>query len=361
MKVTDQTLMEQLRITPREIRRRKEYFEFTEDDAKKLEALRPVIADNIDGIVKEFYERIISFDEMARVIGDAESLRRLKNHQRNYVLTLFDGQYDEEYVHARLRVGLVHRRIGVSPKYYLSAVDNLSSALRQFLSAASEKDCPSCVSGMDAVSKVLMFDLTLIFDTYIGSLIQEAERSKEELEEYAQSLETEIAKRTEMRRDQARHDGLTDLLNQHSFYDELKRELSRGQRRGHCTSLIYFDLDGFKQMNDTKGHKRGDEILVAVSEAMQSVVREADLTARYGGDEFCIILPETTLEQAGEVASRLHEAIRASVDESAITCSTGIAISTPEKLMTADLLVRAADTAMYEAKKVPGFALRMAT
>ncbi len=361
MKVTDQTLMEQLRITPREIRRRKEYFGFSEEDAGALEALRPVVAENIDGIVESFYGHIVGVDEMARVIGDAESLRRLRLYQRNYVLSLFDGKYDEEYVHSRLRVGLVHKRIGVSPKYYISAVHNLSATLRAFVAAAAQKDCPGCTAGMNAVDKILMFDLTLVFDTFIGGLMQEAERSREELEEYSLSLEEEIAKRTESLREQARLDGLTGLLNQHSFYDELRRELSRGQRRGHYTALIYFDLDGFKELNDKEGHRRGDEVLVAVSGAVRSAIREADLAARYGGDEFCVVLPETTMEQAEEIGGRLLEAIRTGVGPADIACSVGIAASTPKEPRDAASLVKAADAAMYRAKEVAGFTMRTAS
>ena len=130
MKTSDQTLIEQLKITKREIERRKEYLYLSEADISALVSLRELIGDNIDEIVEKFYEKILPFNEMDRVIGDAETLRRLKNHQRNYILSLFDGQYDEDYVHSRLRVGVVHKRIGVDPKFYVSAVYNLSAILR---------------------------------------------------------------------------------------------------------------------------------------------------------------------------------------------------------------------------------------
>ena len=89
MKTTDQTLIEQLKISKREIERRKEYLNFTDSDIKALTSLKAIVSDNIDDIVSTFYERILPFDEIDRVIGDAETLHRLKNYQRNYILTLF--------------------------------------------------------------------------------------------------------------------------------------------------------------------------------------------------------------------------------------------------------------------------------
>ena len=360
MKTTEQTLIEQLRITRREIARRKEYIGFTEADVKTLVSLKELIATHIEEITEEFYKMIVPFEEMDRIIGDAETLLRLKNYQRNYILSLFDGQYDEEYVQSRLRIGVVHKRIGVGPKYYVSSIHNLSSLLRKIVSSNSKNDCKSCVSGLGAIEKILMLDLSLTFDTYINSLMDEAKRSREEMEDYAESLEVVISKRTELLSEQARQDGLTGLLNQRSFYEELRKELSRAQRRNHDTVLVYFDLDGFKKLNDSQGHKRGDEILVATADAMRSVLRICEIAARYGGDEFCIILPESTISEAEQVCQKICEAIKSSTHDTGISCSMGIAIAPPEKAMDANTLVKMADKAMYQAKKEPGFAIRIA-
>lgn len=358
MKTTDQTLIEQLKITRQEIKRRKEFFNITEEDTSVLLSLRKLIADNIDEIVEEFYNKILTFQEMDRVIGDAETLHRLKNYQRNYIMSLFDGQYDEEYVHSRLRVGVVHKRIGVEPKFYVSAVHNLITILRDVISSHSKNNCHTCVSGLTAIEKVIMFDLSLTFDTYINSLMDEARRSREELEHYTESLEEVISERTKLLKIQAHYDGLTNLLNQRSFYTELRKELSRGQRRNHSTVLIYFDLDGFKKLNDSQGHKRGDEVLVAVARSMKNTLRKNEISARYGGDEFCIILPEGTLQEAEQLCQRLCEVIKESTADTGISCSMGIAISSPENNYDANLLVKKADKAMYEAKKEPGFSIK---
>lgn len=360
MKTTAQTLIEQLKISKHEIERRKEYLDFTEIDVLTLTSLKDLIVKNIDDIVDNFYKKILPFDEIDRVIGDAETLKRLKNYQRNYILNLFSGHYDEDYVHSRLRVGVVHKRIGLDPKFYVSAVHNLSTILRELVSSQNKNDCHSCVSSLAAIEKIIMFDLSLTFDTYIYSLMDETKRSKDELENYTESLEEIISERTKLLKEQARHDGLTNLLNQRSFYEELRKELSRGERRNHSTVLIYFDLDGFKKLNDSQGHKRGDETLIAVSESIKNSLRENEISARYGGDEFCVIIPEGSLEEAKQICKRLCKVMEESTKGTGISCSMGIAISSQENNFDADSLVKEADKAMYVAKKEPGFSIKIA-
>ena len=360
MGTTKHTLLEQLRMTKNEIARRKEYLSFTNEDCKTLFSLKQTITDNIVEIIDEFYKRIIIFSEMDHIIGDAETLQKLKNHLRNYILSLFDGQYDEDYVHSRLRVGVVHKRIGVSPKYYLTAAHNLSIILRAIISRDKGTGPPNCQESLISLEKILTFDLSLIFDTYINSLMEEARRSKEELEQYTESLEEVIAERTKDLKEQARYDGLTGLLNQQYFYIELRKELARSHRRGHCTTLIYFDLDGFKQVNDNQGHNKGDQLLVTVAETLRKTTRENEMAARYGGDEFCIIMPESTSQEALLLSRRICDALKASMNDTGVTCSVGIASSTPDRFLDANTLVKISDKAMYAAKKEKGFAIHVA-
>lgn len=360
MGTTDQTLLDQLKLTRKEISRRKEYFNFTQKDLEALSSLREIVADKIEQIVEEFYKHIIPFNEMDLLIGDSDTLEKLKNYQRTYILSLFDGHYDEDYVHSRLRIGVVHKRIGVAPKYYVSAVFNLSSILRKTIAGMHNKNCQLCVNQLEVIDKILMFDLSLIFDTYIHSLMDEVKRSRTELESYTESLEAIIADRTRLLKDQARHDGLTGLLNQHYFYEELRRELSRSQRRGHSTCLIYFDLDGFKKLNDTKGHREGDRVLVNVAQAMKESIRQGEILARYGGDEFCVIMPESDTDDANSLCKRICQLIESHTEGLGISCSMGIAISTIDMFLDAPNLVKKADEAMYAAKQEEGFSIKIA-
>ncbi|HCY83958.1 MAG TPA: GGDEF domain-containing protein [Desulfobacteraceae bacterium] len=352
---TDKTLMEQMKISGREIRQRKALLGFGPEDVEALKSLKKKVTDTIEVIVANFYEKILNFDEMDRLIGDAGSLSRLKNYQRNYILTLFDGEYGEEYVHSRLRVGMVHRRIGLDPQYYIAAVHHLKAILQEVVIQGAGKNCVNCGHSMASLDKIIMFDLTLIVDTYIDSLMEDARHSRHKLAEYIQSLEETVAERTKSLAEQARHDGLTGLLNQHAFYQELKRELIRSNRLDSSVTLLYFDLDGFKALNDTQGHQAGDEVLKKVADAVTGITRRNEITARYGGDEFCIILPESIENDGRNVAGRVFEVLEKALEGSGVSCSIGIAASTPQSPLDADALVKAADQAMYLAKRSEGF------
>ena len=362
MKLTDQNLGEQLKLTDREIRRRLELFAITQQDIDELVAMKPVVAANINVLVEAFYAGQVEVAEIARRIGDAETLSRLKKHMARYLLTMFDGEYGMEYVLSRLRIGLVHKRIGVPPKLYVPSFRNLFTRLRTVILGNNPSECGGCRHRMDALEKIMLFDLELVFDTYIHSLLEELDHGKKELEEYAESLEETVAKRTEQLARLASRDGLTGLLNQRSFYEELRREIAHTLRTDGEMALLYMDLDGFKAVNDTKGHRRGDEILIGVAEVIRRVVRAEDIPARYGGDEFCIILPHSGTANAQEAAHRLIEAFdkEADLKEAGVTLSIGIAAGASTELRDADLLVKMADAAMYRSKKIPGHAITIA-
>ena len=125
MKRTDLTLLEQMRISEIDITRRKELIGFTDQDIKNLINTKALIEEKIDDIVDEFYGIQTAIDEISLLIGDADTLERLQAAQKQYVLDLFNGFYDMEYVNNRLRIGMVHKRIGVEPRLYLSAVVTL--------------------------------------------------------------------------------------------------------------------------------------------------------------------------------------------------------------------------------------------
>ncbi|WP_034602743.1 GGDEF domain-containing protein [Maridesulfovibrio frigidus] len=355
MKPTDLTLNEQLRITSHEIAKRKGLLDISDEDAKILLDTKPIIISDLDTIVEDFYDILVEVEGVAQVIGDAESLYRLKNHLRGYLRSLFDAQYDIHYVQSRLRIGLVHKRIGVPPKLYIAAYKILSGILQDRLrTTKSDEPCKICIQRYKALEKLMLFDLVLVFDTYIQGLVNEVNRSREDLEVYARDLEFTVAERTQQLAEQANKDGMTSLYNQRSFFEHMRKELARAQRRAERFSLCYLDLDHFKQANDTKGHKYGDAVLINVAKAMGQILREEDVAARYGGDEFCIMLPQTTSDMAKSVCNRLTKAFSEMDQECRVTMSIGIAEFIPDMDIDADTLIKKADKAMYASKKQSG-------
>lgn len=147
-------------------------------------------------------------------------------------------------------------------------------------------------------------------------------------------------------------DDLTQLYNRRYFDDKLKEEIERAQRYGRPLSLIMNDIDHFKKFNDTYGHQKGDEVLQVVAKILRDKTRYNDINCRYGGEEMVIILPETTLEEAGEVAEHLRVMVMEGAEEEAgvhITISMGVSCITPE-VDTPEKLIHTADAALYTAK-----------
>ncbi|MFO1540354.1 MAG: diguanylate cyclase domain-containing protein [Chloroflexota bacterium] len=148
--------------------------------------------------------------------------------------------------------------------------------------------------------------------------------------------------------ERAATDPLTGLRNHGAFRDELAGAIARGTPFG----LLMIDLDDFKSWNDTHGHESGNRLLRAVAEALAAACRETDRVYRYGGDEFAIILPDTTGASAVEVAERLPRAVRAASDDR-VACSIGIALH-PADAADAEGMIGAADAACYVAKRAGG-------
>jgi diguanylate cyclase (GGDEF)-like protein len=152
----------------------------------------------------------------------------------------------------------------------------------------------------------------------------------------------------------AQHDGLTGLPNRAQFTERLELEVKRSRRTGESFALMYIDLDGFKQVNDTLGHQYGDKLLAAFSARLLDIVRESDLAARVGGDEFAIILPTIdTLDGLTQFAQRLKVAIREPYEvqgrDTCLNASIGMALF-PDDAEGLDDLIRVVDLRMYEDK-----------
>lgn len=152
-----------------------------------------------------------------------------------------------------------------------------------------------------------------------------------------------------------RTDPLTGLANRRTLEQTLEREVARAARFGAPLAVVLFDLDHFKRVNDTYGHRVGDAVLTAASGVLAADVRTIDLAGRYGGEELMLVLPETDLEGARVVAERVRasiEALEVLAGDSrvAVTVSAGCAVLSLPRVGDVDTLVRAADDALYRAK-----------
>ncbi len=161
----------------------------------------------------------------------------------------------------------------------------------------------------------------------------------------------ENARRYGEARKLAETDALTGLYNQRYFHETLRREVMRAQRYERKLALIVFDLDDFKAINDEIGHLAGDRVLSQASERLRDAVRSVDVACRIGGDEFAVILPESSAEDVDQLYRRVHNAMRATSlgpDGQRLRVSAGIAEL--EHGDTAASLFERADGALYRAK-----------
>lgn len=149
----------------------------------------------------------------------------------------------------------------------------------------------------------------------------------------------------------SRIDSLTLLHNSRSFHEHLEYTLELSRRYGHPITIAYIDLDNFKMVNDTLGHRAGDQLLSKVGETLNRGARAGDITARLGGDEFALILPETGPDGARVVLNRLHTTLREALSGLDVPVSASIGATTfLEPNGTAQSLIAAADSRMYAAK-----------
>ncbi|TVR72457.1 MAG: GGDEF domain-containing protein [Spirochaetaceae bacterium] len=153
----------------------------------------------------------------------------------------------------------------------------------------------------------------------------------------------------------ARTDVLTELSNRRDMTEHLEMESARSARSGRAFGIILFDIDFFKGVNDNHGHEAGDTVLITIGEVFRSVLRGTDLCARWGGEEFLILCPETDLDQTAAVAEKCRRSVETRVIPLAekrlqVTVSGGVSAMRPGCDWDWELLVREADAALYHAK-----------
>jgi diguanylate cyclase (GGDEF)-like protein len=151
-------------------------------------------------------------------------------------------------------------------------------------------------------------------------------------------------------------DPLTGLLNRRYLEERLTEELNRSQRYNYNMSCLMIDIDDFKSYNDRNGHQAGDVALRTTAHALKATLRSADVACRYGGEEFCILLPQTSLSEAGVIAERMRQRVAEtdyprgkSQPLGNVTVSIGIS-TFARQIDTAEKIIAAADRALYSAK-----------
>ena len=171
----------QFTIDERELRSRRAFYELHDEDLQRLAAMRPFAERHLDDINEAFYELLMGHLETRRFFPDEGTVRRVKRMQREYFLGLFEGRCDLAYALNRLRVGAVHERIGMAPKWYIGAYRRYLSLILERVFA--EMDPAEATAGFMSVQKLVAFDMSLAIDSYIDANLQTLGRQQAAIRE----------------------------------------------------------------------------------------------------------------------------------------------------------------------------------
>jgi diguanylate cyclase (GGDEF)-like protein len=260
----------------------------------------------------------------------------------------FNGSHNAE------KVRRVKRVLDTEFKIQGEAVDllieSVATSTLEMLSAF--EIAPGTLRPFSLILQEANDDLCDLYDSYELQII-ELKQSKKKLEKLARELAAANRKLHEM----ASRDSLTGVYNYRLYQEALDRGISEADRYGRQFSLIFFDIDDFKKINDVYGHPAGDLVLADICRAIGKIIRGSDTFARCGGDEFVVVMPETNLEKARIVAEHMRwcvEELEVRMGDINIktSISTGCSCYDPsDKTLDKQKLILVADKALYQSKK----------
>lgn len=202
----------------------------------------------------------------------------------------------------------------------------------------------------------LVYNATLAMIAIVPGYLADLNRQLESAIQVKDKAEAELKSKNQELEWLARRDPLTELLNRRAFYDYAEKIFALSRRHNHIFGVILLDLDLFKRINDNHGHAAGDQALKQVSACIRSITRKEDLVARFGGEEFVVLLPETALAGTETLAGKLKSAVAAlsfefASGKTSITASFGATALRPED-QDLDAVIARADGAMYKGKEL---------
>ena len=298
-------------------------------------------------ILDKVFKRSFKIDEYAVIM----------KHQKSDILSVFHSMGLSK---RRLKEIFYHLDEGMVGKVYLEKravyIPDLS-LVKSFPYYFEKKPLKGCLFYLPVVDQHNTCFGVLKLRKIIKNTFSDEERS------VLQKLQQEIGvaflnvQKLELLNSKSYVDELTHLYNRRYYNEHFSVEFKRAQRYGHGLSLMFIDIDNFKEINDQYSHSVGDTVLKSVSVYIRKMTRSSDICIRYGGDEFLVLLPETSRDAAVEVATKLQKAVESipvnfngKLDELVVSLSMGIA-SYPEDTIEPKMLIELADRALYEAKK----------
>jgi diguanylate cyclase (GGDEF)-like protein len=310
-----------------------------------LAAARAPIATALDGFEARVTQLAEGEATIVALLADPAERARVLDALRQHWRDLFGQGPSEAGLARAAAIGRRHFEVAVQPRHYLALCQLLSKIVTDALIEDPTIDTPQAV---DAVGRVVMMDAEVVLGSYYGSLA--------DLVSYEAQSETRSLKdRVSLLEDMAFVDALTGLFNRRYFDRAMAVEIARAARDHTPLSLLVCDIDRFKAVNDGHGHLAGDRVLQQLAGLLSDMGRKTDIITRFGGEEFCLLLPNTKPEAARLVAERVRakvEATPVAIDPGVLAVTISIGIGTFRAGDTALHLLQRADEALYRAKRL---------
>jgi len=313
---------------------------FSRDDVRLLHE-KVLNRETTEAIVDRFYGQILRHPQISELLASFD-IGHLKERQVQFFTDFGTRFRDPGYFESRARVGVAHARVGVPLSLYLAAFGLLQSLVLEEVSERVESPAERRTLEL-LVVRLTSLDIALATEVFHGARLEVMDRSLKHLESERQSL-----------RQQLEEDALTGASSRTSLLRELEGGIERASKTGQPLVVIMADLDHFKDVNDTYGHQVGDRVLREVAGRIKAALREFDLVGRYGGEEFVVLLENTSSHTANQVAERIRqriagEPIHVGTQGVKLTLSQGLALRRDGE--DSQALLKRADQAMYKAKQ----------
>ena len=310
-----------------------------------LKRLGPIIDATLGALDEKFYEPLFMAEPIRLLMRDPAVRQRAITAMALHWRALLDGELKDETLMRAVLVGRRHLELGVSEQHMLLASQHLLSRL---ISAIIDAKVPQPAEAIEVVVRMIRLGVSISMQSRAEAAGQaastkEVRRQTDRLRDDLQTLEKF-----------AYVDALTGLFNRRHFDQSLTAAIARALRHAEPLCLIMADIDRFKRVNDLYGHLAGDDVLRALGGVMAKLVRREDVLVRFGGEEFAMILPSTTIEEAVLCAERMRlavEKLSVPLEQGApinVTVSLGVAGFVWEE--ATESFIAAADSALYRAK-----------
>ncbi|MGC8482264.1 MAG: diguanylate cyclase [Thermodesulfobium sp.] len=312
-----------------DLKRALNYFDIQEKDLDTLRNALGIIKDVPVEFFDQFYDHLLQFPETAKILNkDKDLIENLKLKQKFYFTNMLRANFDINYIKEKIKIGMVHYSLGVKEDYYIGAYSEYFYSLKKYVNQFLDRQLN--IEFNHSLAKVMLLDINLTIKFYFFI--------KEEQEIFFRNL--------------SEKDPLTGIYNKRKFQEICDQSISESDRYKKELSFIFFDIDNFKKVNDTFGHDIGDVVLKEIANIVKREIRKSDYFARWGGEEFILILPETNINSALAVAEKIRKSIE--VYEFPVVGRVTVSIGVTSRKFSEDYsdLFKRLDDAVYRAKSL---------